>query len=176
MRGDTQFFIPFTDNFSRPKSSLAHLREFFRTSLRTNAENRVKLLQSRDTGKSWNEWSMLSPERRNLSRDWWAKFESSFGIGKQNRKFENLESEIISSISFGSRREKWEIAETHVLDKESESFFVVQCCEVVERIVKRDTRFIIGRRENQLLNFIHIIIFISIYIIFDSYVISRRRK
>lgn len=63
-----------------------------------------------------------------------------------------------------------------MLDKESESFFVVQCCEVVERIVKRDTRFIIGRRENQLLNFIHIIIFISIYIIFDSYVISRRRK
>lgn len=98
MRGDTQFFIPFTDNFSRPKSSLAHLREFFRTSLRTNAEDRVKLLQSRDTGKSWNEWSMLSPERRNLSRDWWAKFESSFGIGKQNRKFENLGSEIISSI------------------------------------------------------------------------------
>lgn len=41
-----------------------------------------------------------------------------------------------------------------MLDKESESFFVVQCCEVVERIVKRDTRFIIGRRENQLLNFI----------------------
>lgn len=157
MRGDTQFFIPFTDNFSRPKS-LAHLREFFRTSLRPNAEDRVKLLQSRDTGKSWNEWSMRSPEKRNLSRDWWTKFES---LSKFENKIESLKITKVKSyryryinISFGSRREKWEIAETHVLDKESESFFVVQCCEVVGRIVKRDTRFLIGTREDQLLNFI----------------------
>lgn len=38
-----------------------------------------------------------------------------------------------------------------MLDKESESFFVVQCCEVVGRIVKRDTRFLIGTREDQFL-------------------------
>lgn len=148
MRGDTQFFIPFTDNFSRPKS-LAHLREFFRISLRSNAEDRVKLLQSRDTGKSWNEWS----RKKKFIEGLMDEVRKSFEIGKQNRKFKNLESEIISiPLSFGLGREKWEIAETRVLDKESESFFVVQCCEVVRRIVKRDTRFL--KRENQLLNII----------------------
>lgn len=96
MRGDTQFFIPFTDNFSRPKS-LAHLREFFRTSLRPNAEDRVKLLQSRDIGKSWNEWSMRSPEKRNLSRDWWTKFES---LSKFENKIESLKITKVKSYRY----------------------------------------------------------------------------